>query len=894
MKGPEQNAKNEIEKNKLPSYRALRAHNRERLRHAGEEARRRLSSTGKEAQPSSTKGRGAAAGSTGCSTVSGSATKPATSDELLSSEDYEVRVVNSLGSTSSDGDKIGSSAAIAEKAAEQTAKEAADGKDGNDHEKSQENYRIPRKPESSSRFPRASNAFHSPATRSLSTSLEKKEKPKQPANPNTPEALAEMQRQTDEMHERRREADMRHNAQLREKMAKNAPALAEKRRRRAIRNAWKREDHCNFNSEKMAERKSLGSDEQPSDGTQEAGGRARTLRAAGRIGENALQGHSRDGGWPKPATQHGSARRSTHNENSPRRGLPQLRSLPLPTPSRLQDAGPLRPSRPQERNRDLRTPPRNGVPMLRREGPSFYPCHNRARFPNSDFRVPRSPVREGFHRNVVPYSRPRHVDEGGRGVPHGELAPRDILRRDDAQDTVGRGVPPRNDYRNPLRNGELPHWPRERPVEDFRRAATPPSGDPRSSRVRDYRHDTRYERYSPRRNSPGRTPPRRNPEVYGAEGRGSYERARKMERDRREYLDGEGQVGRGLEKAERTPGDERNAGFGGKRSWKHGRKSRKVFHEDSDSYSGNSSVASSSSDEEDLAVVRGKRKRQKSKRFSLADVQDLMRLVQEGQTSGSKSKQPKPKRRRKKSFRQLPSAGRHLSSSREGPSRGANPKPIALVSSRAMHKIYRTSKEPRPLGDIRKLEKRGRLREGRGGRRFAEAIEQQRDEDRENCTESEFKIARDVMADVMHNRGKKLDGVAEEVVGQFSMPSWYRGRQPVQDIVNIFADLGNDGFITFIHKVLEMDYKACHVWERDLHLLAMKFRELGMFHFERVCQEIDSLLREHDVERAMVLGRACRLQLTCVLELLETPSMYRYFAKLSTFDAVNMARRNNN
>ena len=401
----------------------------------------------------------------------------------------------------------------------------------------------------------------------------------------------------------------------------------------------------------------------------------------------------------------------------------------------------------------------------------------------------------------------------------------------------------------------------------------------------------RYERYSPARNSPGSSPSRVNPDSYarGVERRDSFE----MDRQRMGFRDVDYPVRRCWDAGEHVhPAKERDAVRSGVQdSLSRGHKRRKPVLEDSDSDSEDSSSGSSSSEEEKIEVVRGKRKRKRKEKklFSLTDVQDLLRLVQ-GQSVGKTGETSKPKKKRKRNK----TSGAHLPPPQQGPSRAIERRPSVLTSSRAMHKRYRMNKEPRPIGDKGKLERLGRLRPGRSDRRFTELIERRRDEAQENFTESEFKEARDVMADFMKKRGKRLDGVAESAVQQFSMPSWYRGVEPVQDIVNVFADLGNDGFIAFIHRLLETDYKACHVWDRDLSLLTTKFRELGMHHFERVCLEVNSLLGEQSVEKAMILARAARLQLSCVLELLETPSMYTYFSKMSTYDAVNVGRRNDN
>lgn len=144
---------------------------------------------------------------------------------------------------------------------------------------------------------------------------------------------------------------------------------------------------------------------------------------------------------------------------------------------------------------------------------------------------------------------------------------------------------------------------------------------------------------------------------------------------------------------------------------------------------------------------------------------------------------------------------------------------------------------------------------------------------------------------VMKERRKRLNEVAENAVDQFIMPHWYRGTEPIQDIVNVSADLDSDEFLTFIYRLLETDYKVCYVWERNMYLLATKFRKSGMFHFERFCQEIDSLFRDQNVATTTVLARATRLQSTALLEMLETPSMYQYFSKLSALDALRMEKR---
>ena len=294
------------------------------------------------------------------------------------------------------------------------------------------------------------------------------------------------------MHERFRQQHIRNSERVSESMAKTTAALAEKRRRKAIRNAWKREDHCEFNGDKMSERKermrNAGATRKPND----SGGQTQKPGPKEKLGGNAQPEHSPEGGWPKSATQHGDARRTWRNGYSPRRGLPLLRSVPLPLSSRLPEQGSFRPSEPVPRNgnRDVRTPPRLDVPTLRREfrtptGSDVPPPRREMRTPprpevpaprremrtpprpdvpaprremrtpprpevpaprrdrsllrrnqiESDFRGHRYPPRS--RADIGSYCRPRHVDEGGRGVP----------REDVRTGNEDRDGPPDRDYR---------------------------------------------------------------------------------------------------------------------------------------------------------------------------------------------------------------------------------------------------------------------------------------------------------------------------------------------------------------------------------------------------------------------------------------------------------------
>ena len=458
-------------------------------------------------------------------------------------------------------------------------------------------------------------------------------------------------------------------------------------------------------------------------------------------------------------------------------------------------------------SREMRTPPRPEVPAPRRDRSLL--LRNQI---ESDFRgrryLPRSRA------DIVSYCRPRHVDEGGRGVPREDL-------RTGNEDKDG---PLDRDYRGL-------------------------SG----SKKRDVMYKDRYERYSPARKSPGRSPSRVNRDAYarGVKRRYSFEMFRKQ----MGFRDVDYPVRRFWDEVEHVhPANERDAVRSGfQASLNRGNKRRKTVLEDSDSNSEDSSTDSSSSEEEKIEVVRGKRKRKRKEKklFPLTDVQNLLRLVQ-GQAVGKTGETSKPKKKRNKT------SGAHLLPPQQEPSRAIERRVSVLPSNRAMHRRYPMKKEPSPIGDKGKVERLGRLRPGRSYCRFTELIERRRDEAKENFTQSEFKEGRDVM-DVMKKRGKRLRGVVESAVQQFSMPSWYRGVELVQDDVNVFADLGNDGFITFIHRLLETDYKACHVWDHYLSLLTTKFRELAIHHLERVCLEVNSLLGEQSVEKAMVLARAARL-----------------------------------
>ena len=157
MERRQRDAENPSEDKKLPSYRALRARNRERLRNAEEKARKSLSDKRKANQSPSTKEPSAGAGSTDPNTPSGSVAKPATSDDLLSLDEYEVKLVNSLGSTSSDGDKNGTAAALALKAVQKVEKEATGAKIEEKDVQNYPPYRIPRKPEGVARIPEPSH-----------------------------------------------------------------------------------------------------------------------------------------------------------------------------------------------------------------------------------------------------------------------------------------------------------------------------------------------------------------------------------------------------------------------------------------------------------------------------------------------------------------------------------------------------------------------------------------------------------------------------------------------------------------------------------------------------------------------------------------------------------------
>lgn len=59
---------------------------------------------------------------------------------------------------------------------------------------------------------------------------------------------AYMARKLDEMHDHNRQKKMHSSVDLRERIARNAPAVAEKVRRRAVRRAWKREELNDFNA----------------------------------------------------------------------------------------------------------------------------------------------------------------------------------------------------------------------------------------------------------------------------------------------------------------------------------------------------------------------------------------------------------------------------------------------------------------------------------------------------------------------------------------------------------------------------------------------------------------------------------------------------------------------
>ena len=194
MERRQKDAENPSKDRKLPSYRDLRARKRERLRNAGEQAKKSLSDKGKADKSPSTKELSAGAGSTGLSTPSGGAAKPATSDDLLSSDDYEVKVVNSLVSTSSDEDKNGTAAALALQAAQKVEKEATGAKIEEKDVQNQPPYRIPRKPEGGTRIPEPSHPLRLRNSSSLPLSgkenMVKEDTPAGNANLNTPEAMA--------------------------------------------------------------------------------------------------------------------------------------------------------------------------------------------------------------------------------------------------------------------------------------------------------------------------------------------------------------------------------------------------------------------------------------------------------------------------------------------------------------------------------------------------------------------------------------------------------------------------------------------------------------------------------------------------------------------------------
>ena len=114
--------------------------------------------------------------------------------------------------------------------------------------------------------------------------MAKEDTPAVHANLNTPEAMAERKREEDQMHERFSQQHICNSERVRESMAKNTAALAEKRRRKAIRNTWKREDHCEFNGDKMSERKERmrndGTTRKPND----SGGQTQKPGPKGKLG----------------------------------------------------------------------------------------------------------------------------------------------------------------------------------------------------------------------------------------------------------------------------------------------------------------------------------------------------------------------------------------------------------------------------------------------------------------------------------------------------------------------------------------------------------------------------------------------------------------------------------